>query len=71
MCDALDVPNTPPIPESPIPESGILDADTSLAFQQRNHYETNTMEKQESARVIPPSRQQVAEEIRKSYLREN
>ena len=31
----------------------------------------NIMEKQESVRVIPPSSQQVAEEIRKSYLREN
>ena len=31
----------------------------------------NIMEKQERVRVIPPSRQQVAEEIRKSYLREN
>ena len=31
----------------------------------------NIMEKQESVRVIPPSRQQVAEEIRKSYLTEN
>ena len=31
----------------------------------------NIMEKQESVRVIPASRQKVAEEIRKSYLREN
>ena len=29
------------------------------------------MEKQESVRVIPPNKHKVAEEIRKSYLKEN
>ena len=42
--------------------------DTSISIPMKLQ---NIMEKQESVRVIPPSSQQVAEEIRKSYLREN
>ena len=42
--------------------------DTSISIPMKLQ---NIMEKQESVRVIPPSSQEVAEEIRKSYLREN